>query len=156
MNKGAPAIIDALERQGITVDIAGTKPQMKEGLAAVRLRFDRVAMRFVSNVQSALHEVVPDGNTLLFTITAPIRLASKTATALEDRVCRSLAGRTARIDFAATIHGNQLRVRHLRSCVQGAPKVIGFVHNPETDPEILFDVTQSLFHSDGSKPSRRG
>src|SRR5580700_3438096 len=156
MNKEMQPIIDALVRQGIAADIARTKPQMKQDFATVRLRFDRVAMRFIGDVQSALHEVVPVGKTLMFTITAPIRLASKTAAALEDRVRRSLARRTARIDLAETIHGNQIRVRLLRDGAQSAPRVIGFVHNPETDPEILFDVTQSLLRSDNSRPLRGG
>ena len=145
MNKQVQAIIDALERQGITADIVRTKPQMEENLATVRLRFDRVALRFIGDVQAALHEVVPHGKTLMFTITAPIRLASRTVAALEAKVRSSLAHRTARIDLTETIHGNHIRARLLRGGVKGAPNVIGFVHNPDTDPEFLFDVTQSSF-----------
>jgi hypothetical protein len=149
MNKGIQTVIDALERQGIAAEFANTKPQMKEDLLRVRLRFDREAMRFISDVRAALRDVVPESKTLVFTITAPIRLASKTTAVLDEKVRGALARRTARIDFAETIHGNQIRVRLLRGGVKSAAGAIGFVHNPETDPEILFDVTQSLLLGDG-------
>ena len=143
MNKQKQTIIDALARQGIAIDIAGTEPQMEDNSATVRLRFDRVAMRFVGDVRSALHQVVPDGTTLMFTITAPIRLASKTADVLESKVRSFFARRTARIDLTETIHGNQIRVRLLGGGVKRTTKVIGFVHNPDSDPEVLFRVTQA-------------
>jgi hypothetical protein len=143
MNRQMQAIIDALARQGIAIDIAGTEPKMEDNSATVRLRFDRVAMRFVGDVRSALHEVVPDGKMLMFTITAPIRLASKTADVLESRVRSLLARRTEPIDLTETIHGNQIRVRLLGGGVKGTTKVIGFVHNPDSDPDVLFRVTQA-------------
>src|SRR5207249_4054989 len=52
MNKQVQAIIDALERQGITADIVRTKPQAEENVAKIRLRFDRVALRFVGDLQA--------------------------------------------------------------------------------------------------------
>jgi hypothetical protein len=140
MNKRVQAIIETLERQGIMIDIARIKPQLEESLSTVRLRFDREALRFIRDVQSALHEVVPDGKTLVFAITAPIRLASKTAVALEKKV----RSKPARANLEETINGNQIRVRLVKGGSNGA-RVIGFVHNPESDPEILFVVTQSCF-----------
>ena len=60
------------------------------------LRFDRVAMRLIERLEANLAEVVPDGVTLLLTITAPIRLPSKTAAAVE----RAMAcGDQRRSDF---------------------------------------------------------
>jgi hypothetical protein len=143
MNKRGQAIIEALERQGIAVDIAAVKPHFETSLSTVRLRFDKVALRFIKDVQAALHEVVPDGKTLVFTITAPIRLASKTADALEVTIRAALAHRTARIDLEETINGNRIRVRLAKSVSNGA-NVIGFVHNPDSNPDILFDVTQAV------------
>jgi hypothetical protein len=144
MNRQGQTVINALEGQGVVVDIARIKPRLEEKFATVRLRFDKEALRFIADVQSALHEVVPNGKTLVFAITAPIRLASKTTDALEERVRNLLARRTARIDFAETIHGNQIRVRLIKGSVNRTRKAIGFVHNPESDPEILFDVMRSL------------
>ena len=135
--------IDALARQGIAADITRTRPQIEKDLATVRLRFDKVALRFIRDVQAALHEVVPEGRTLIVTITAPIRMALKTVAALEERVRTTLARRSARIDLNETINGNQIRVR-LVNDVSNRAKVIGFVHNRDCDPEILFRLTQTL------------
>ena len=52
--------------------------------AKFRLRFDKVALRFVGGLKAALASAVPEGQSLVFTITAPIRLPGKTATALES------------------------------------------------------------------------
>lgn len=141
MNRRAQAVIDSLERQGI--DVAKIDTRFVEGISRVQLRFDRVALRFIDDVRSALHAVVPDGMTLMFTITAPIRLASKTAATLEEKARGALARRSVRVALNETINGNQVRVR----LVKGASKetrVVGFVHNPGSDPDILFDVTQGL------------
>jgi hypothetical protein len=143
MNRHGQAVIEALAQQGIAVDTAAIKPGVEEGLSTVRLRFDRVALRFIGDVQSALHEVVPDGKTLMFAVTAPIRLAAKTADALEEKIRTALAHRTGRIDLKETINGNQIRVRLVKGVSNGA-NVIGFVHNPDSDPDILFDVTQAV------------
>lgn len=141
MNRRAQAVMDSLERQG--VDIAGIGPRVEEKLSNVHLRFDREALRFIDDVRSALHEIVPDGKALIFTITAPIRLASKTAATLEGNARGVLAHRRARLDLDATINGNHIRVR-LVTDNSNERKVIGFVHNPDSDPEILFETTQLL------------
>lgn len=141
MKKRTQAIIDSLERQGI--DVAGISPRLEEKLSGLHLRFDREAVRFIGEVRSALHEIVPAGKTLTFTITAPIRRASKTARVLEDRIGGLLARRTARIDLRETINGNRICVRLVKG-VSNSARAIGFVHNPDSDPEVLFDVTRSL------------
>jgi hypothetical protein len=134
---------DALARQGIAVDAAGMEPLFGT-LPAVRLRFDKVALRFVDDVQSALHDAVPSRRTLVFTITAPVRLASKTAAALEDGLRSSLVRKPGRIDFRQSINGNQIRARLLTGSRTAARNVVGFVHNPESDPDVLFRAVQSL------------
>src|SRR5262245_15071887 len=53
---------------------------------APRLRFDKVVIRLLERLEASLREVVPDGTTVLLTITAPIHLPSRTAVALEARV----------------------------------------------------------------------
>ena len=89
MNKRVQAIRDSLERQGI--DITRIGPCFEENVSRIHLRFDRVALRFVDDVQSSLNAIVPDGNTLMFTITAPIRLAAKTAIMLAEKVRGAVA-----------------------------------------------------------------
>ena len=78
----------------VAVDFATLKPPgTGHGNAAkLRLRFDKVVTRLMDRLRATLGETVPDGMTVLLTITAPIRLPSKTAAALEDKI-QTLLGR---------------------------------------------------------------
>ena len=81
------------------------------------------------------------------TVTAPIRLAAKTAVDVEEKARTLLARRSARRELASSVHGNQVRIRILNGCPAGAAKFIGFVHNPDSDPTALFEVAQALIKS---------
>jgi hypothetical protein len=72
-----------IARKRIAVEVTTTKQRIADrgALTIPRPRFDRVALRFVRRLQEALSASVPDGRTLILTITAPIR-------ALEDG-CRA-------------------------------------------------------------------
>lgn len=105
------------------------------------LRFDKVAKRFVTDLQIALRESVPGGKMLVFTITAPIRQASKTAVELEEKVRVWLAGRPAKIDFSDVICENRIRVRLMSG--ESASKVVGYVHNSDIDTDSLFEMARS-------------
>lgn len=140
----------------IAVDITAIKQRMIkwDGQAKPRLRFDKVVVELIKRLQTGLHQAVPDGKTLIVTVTAPIRLPRKTADTLEDKILSSLARGSARIEFKDTVHGNQVRVRLVKSFT-GTSKVIGFVHNPDSDPEVLLGVTDLLLQlvgADASKP----
>ena len=141
----------------IAVDVASIKRRIagRDGLGKPRLRFDRVALRFITGLQAALHEDVPDGDTVIVTVTAPIRLPAKAAAALEDKIRSSLARRSGRVELTESIHGNQIRVRLVRGGPSGASRVIGFVHNPDSDPDVLLDMTQSLLERIGAMARRR-
>ena len=93
----------------IAVEVRITKQRIAErgGLTKPRLRFDRVALGFVRRLQAALSASVPDGRTLILTITAPIRVPAKTAAALEDNVRTYLARQSGEGVAKHTIHGNQ-------------------------------------------------
>ena len=77
--------------------------------AKPRLRFDKVAIELVDRLQTRLTEAVPDGTTVMATVTAPIRLSGKTALEIEYRIRPLLARRAA--EFEDTILGNDVRVR---------------------------------------------
>jgi len=106
-------------------------------------------------LQATLCESVPDGKTVILTITAPIRVPSKTAAALEDKIRTYLARRSAQVEAKDTIHGNQIRVRLVKGGSRRTSKVIGFVHNPDSDPDVLLDITHSLIERIGAK-ARKG
>ena len=126
--------ISTLERRG-TGQGNATKP---------RLRFDKVATRLIERLQATLGEIVPDGITVLLTITAPIRLPSKTAASLEDKIQPLLGRGSPGRDEKDTIHGNRVQIRLLREGSERAPKMIGFVHNSDFDPLLLLNMTREL------------
>jgi hypothetical protein len=123
--------------------------------AKPRLRFDKVATRLIDRLQAAMSDTVPDGMTVLLTITAPIRVPSRTAAALEDTI-HTLLGRGSRgRDEKDTIHGNRVHIRLLRDESGRAPKLMGFVHNADSDPLLLLNMTRDLLEFTGAEAGRR-
>jgi hypothetical protein len=125
-----------------------------------RLRFDRVVIWLMKRLQATLAKTVPKGVTVLLTVTAPIRLPAKTAASLGERI-QTLLGRgkpgrdvPAR-DLETTIHGNRIRIRVLRDESGRAPKMIGFVHNSDTDPLLLFNMTGEMLELASVEAGRR-
>jgi hypothetical protein len=137
--------ITTLKRHG-TVQGNAAKP---------RLRFDKVATRLIERLQATLGETVPDGMTVLLTITAPIRLPSKTAASLEDKIQTLLGSGSPGRDENDPIHGNRVRIRLLRDGSERAPKVIGFVHNSDSDPLLLLNMTRELLELISAVAGRR-
>lgn len=139
----------------VAVDIATLKQRAtSQGKAPKpRLRFDKVVTRLLEQLQVDIGNAVPDGITVLLTVTAPIRLPSKTAAALEDKI-KTLLRHPPRRDEKDTIHGNQVHIRLLRNASEGAPKLIGFVHNSSTDPLLLLRMTGDLLELPGRRATR--
>jgi hypothetical protein len=137
---------------GGDLEIAGQRISVKtvtfRGAKEPRLRFDRVAVGLVKRLQRALSKSVPGRNTVVVTVTAPIRQDSKTTVELEEAIRGLLAAR--RSQLKTSIHGNRIGVRVLKGGGPRIPKVVGFVHNPEPDPEVLVDVTRKLLMCMGS------
>lgn len=95
----------------------------------------------MQRVRAAVAKRVPEGVTVLFTVTAPIRLAAKTAAEIEERLLDILSGPLPRRDVEATIYGNGVRIRIVRNRTKRGAKVLGFVHNPDCDSRALLDGT---------------
>ncbi len=121
--------------------------------------------------------------TVSLTITAPIRLPAKTAGSLEGQSPHSSGAgiptpssmgqwesdaRQAGCgvhedgrDEKATIHGNRIRIRLLKGQSERAQKLIGFVHNSDSDPLLLLNMTCELLEvigaeAGGREPRRAG
>ncbi len=141
----------------VAVQVANLKSRGsgQDDAAKPRLRFDKVATRLLDRLQAALGETVPAGMTVVLTVTAPIRLASKTTAALEDRALTLLGRGSARRDVTYLIHGNRVRIRLLRDQSERAPKVIGFVHNSDSDPLRLLNMTRDLLQIISAEVGRR-
>jgi hypothetical protein len=105
--------------------------------AKPKLRYDKVALRFVSSLQTALCDDVPTGKTLLVTITAPIRVPAKTAAALQEQLRTQLARGPVQLTFRNVIHGNHVRARLVDRGAKQTSNVLGFVHNPDTDGDVI-------------------
>ena len=123
--------------------------------AEPRLRLDKVALRVVRVLQANLNAVVPEGETVIVTITAPIRLAAKTTSELEERIRACLMRRSRSVEVKDSIHGNQIQFLVVKGIPRRAAKVIGFVHNPDTDPGILLEMTRSLLERIGAAAGKR-
>jgi hypothetical protein len=130
----------------VAVDVSTLKWRgHKQGSPAKpHLRFDKVVIGLMERLQGTLAKTVPDGVTVLLTVTAPIRLPSKTAAALEGKIHAVLRRRLAGRNEKDTVNGNSVQIRVLRSESARAPKLIGFVHNPDSDPLLLLDMTAEL------------
>lgn len=152
----APAACLTQAGKRIAVEVAAIKSGIagSDGPAKVRLRFDKVVLRLVGGLRDALSDAVPDGQAVIVTVTAPIRLPGKTAEALESMIRAALARRSVGIDVRETIHGNQIRVRLVKGAAGERPKVIGFVHNPDSDPDVVLRLTQSLLQHAGEADGR--
>jgi|ERR1700724_1417256 len=137
--------ITSLKRRGTCQDKA-TKP---------RLRFDKVATRLIERLQASLGETVPNGMTVLLTITAPIRLPSKTAASLEAKIQAFLGPGAMGRKEKDLIHGNRVQIRLLRGEAERAPRMIGFVHNSDTDPLLLLEMTRELLTLFSAETGRR-
>ena len=106
--------------------------------AKLRLRFDRVVRWLVDDLKAELTELMPEGEALLFTITAPIKLPAKTATALKSLARGEISGH----EFRGNIHGNQVHIRRLVGISTPMPRVIAFVHNPESDASVILKLAE--------------
>lgn len=145
----SPCLTLAGQRIAVRVAAIASAPAACGDLNAPRLRFDKVALRVVGRLQAALAADVADAQVVLFTITAPIRLPSKTAAELERVIRQRLAEAATRAEIDDTICANAVRIRFVEGAGRSA-KVIGFVHNPESDPARLLDLAQALIQCIGA------
>src|SRR6266436_5233698 len=136
-------IVVAGKRVAVDITTLKRRGPVQGNAAKPRLRFDKVATRLIERLQATLGETVPDGMTVLLTITAPIRLPSKTAASLEDKIRTLLRRGSPGRDEKDTIHRNRVQIRLLRDESKRAPKMIGFVHNSDSDALLLLNMTRA-------------
>jgi hypothetical protein len=113
--------------------------------AKIRLRFDKSVQRLLEGVKADLAAAIPDGQAILFTVTAPIRRRAKTAAAIAALVRGGLAGG----EMCGTIEDNRVQIRRVAMVPAGMPKVVGFVHNPESDADALLALAEAQLRKRG-------
>jgi hypothetical protein len=107
--------------------------------AKIRLRFDRVVRALCARLNAALVDNIRDGQSVVITVTAPIRRPSETAAVLEDLFCEGMPD----VELRKTIHGNHVRVRPVTGLVKRMPKLVFLVHNPDSDPCLILEIAES-------------
>jgi hypothetical protein len=138
-------LVVAGKRVAVDITTLNRRGTGQANAAKPHLRFDKVATRLMERLRANVGATrQPTGMTVLLTITAPIRLASKTAAALEEKI-QTLSERGSRgRDVKVTLHGNRVMIRLLRGKSELTPNMIGFVHNPDSDPVLLLNMTREL------------
>jgi hypothetical protein len=111
----------------------------KARAAKLRLRFDKVVRRLTVDLKATLAGVLPEGQSIIITVTAPLRHPAKTAETLEIIVRNGLVHG----ELCTTIHGNKIRLRPITRVATNMPKVLAFVHNTETDARQILDIAGS-------------
>jgi hypothetical protein len=148
-------IIVAGKRVAVDITTLKRRGPGQGDAAKPRLRFDKVATRLIERLRATLGTTVPEGMTVLLAITAPIRLPSNTAALLEDKIQTLLGRRSSGRDEKDSIHGNHVQIRLLRGGSERAPKMIGFVHNSDSDPLLLLNMTDELLELISVEAGRR-
>jgi hypothetical protein len=156
INDPVDSIITAAGKR-VAVNIAVLKDRAtgRPNTNIPHLRFDKVATKLMDRLQAALRDTVPPGMTVLLTLTAPIRLPSKTAAALQDRINALIHRGALRRDVKDKICGNRVQVRFFRDAPEQAPRMIGLVHNSDADPLPFFHMTRQLLELAGDEALRR-
>jgi hypothetical protein len=153
--EGDATIMLAGRRIAVTIAAFRHRRGERSDITVPRLRYDKVALRFMRDAEAALHETVPRRTTVVLTISAPIKLATKTVAALHERIRTRLADRSHAGDAKLTILGNQIRARILAHGAASHPKAIGFVHTATPNADILLDAAQAMLEAiDAAKRTR--
>ena len=108
------------------------------------LRFDKVVARVTERLQAAAAGCTPAGVTVIVTLTAPIKVAARTTIAIEDTLRAVVVHSAAEPRASLTGLGNRVRIQVVAHGIKSAPKLITFVHNPGTDPRLLFNMTREM------------
>jgi hypothetical protein len=78
----------------------------------------------------------------LVTLSPPIRLPAKTISRLKPDIGVLLSAGPAGADQSAVVWGNRVRMGRVDHVSSRAPKLVGFVHNPDVDPKRLLDLAE--------------
>ena len=116
---------------------------MDSPAAKPRLRYDRVALRFIRDLREQLAPQLARREVAIATIRAPILQAGKTLQALEEKFRARRAGNDARTELTSRVFGNRIELRLLHGTGRGSD-VLGFVYTEGTRPAVIADAVQSL------------
>lgn len=112
------------------------------GLSITRLglRFDKVVIRLCENLRVYAEQEIPKGETVVMTLTAPIKLPAKTEVEIKRQIKDFVGSGIRHADRTVTIFQNTIRLRIIGPSLKQPIKFVGFVHNPGSDPKQLLDL----------------
>lgn len=105
---------------------------------------DKVVTRVTERLQAAAAGCVPNGVTVVVTLTAPIKVASQTVAAIEDTLMALVEHSADEPSASLTGLGNKIQMQFVTHGLKGAPKLITFAHNPATKPALLVNLTREM------------
>ena len=107
--------------------------------AGIRIRSDKVALRLLACVKAGVAPTLAADQSIAFTVTAPIKLPAKTCAALLEWLLDHLDCR----DLRTTINGNEVRARITNNTTSDKPRVVGFVHNAESNADLVLEIAET-------------
>jgi hypothetical protein len=128
-------------RIAVVVGVLGTG---RGRIAKPRLRYDRVALRFVRDLRDALRPLLMQGEAVLISIRAPILQPARTVAALQQTFRLNRHSGAAKTELRTRCSGNHIRLRTVRGAAQSDTDVLSFVHSAGANPAIILDAAQSF------------
>jgi len=120
-----------------------------------RLREDKVALRVLRDLESAVQPHVPEGKTLIFTLGAPIKEPSKLVDALTKTLVTFFGSGSEEADEKKTILGNRVRFGVLDDGAKWSAKAIGFVFSGDPLPGALANIARAVYAEIAAKAKTR-
>jgi hypothetical protein len=142
-------------RIAVEIGILARRSAGRAAPAKPRLRYDRVALRFVRDLRERLRPALANGEAAILTIRAPILQAGKTVDALEKRFRSRRGGSSGKAEMNALDFGNRIGIRFLRNAWRGS-EVLAFVHSEGSKPAIIANAAQSLLECMRAKAGSTG
>lgn len=120
----------------------------------LRLRFDRVVLATARRLRADLTPSVPAQATLVVTLSAPIRVAARTAAMIVASARPRLVARSRAI-LRQSIYGNDVRIGLLAGTGSDAARLACFVHNADSDVPFLLACCRRLLAKAAPAPGTR-
>ena len=97
------------------------------------------------DLEHALNPQLKHGRTIILTLGAPIKVASKLVAALTDTLAACLESGAEEVDVKRIILGNRVRFRIVNARFRWAAQLIGFVFTGDPSPINLANTMSSLY-----------
>lgn len=112
-----------------------------QSVSKLGLRFDKIVVQLLGNIRAAIEQEVPGKIVVVMTITAPIKLPTKSEHELIGKIKNFLEFGIQQQDSTLTIFQNEVQLRFVETLPKQNTRFVGLVHNPDIDAKMLLDLT---------------